>query len=489
MQRSMVRSETTENLQNRLPRTIEGATQRYLESYERNFRGPRDEMLRLKSLADASILHMRRKTPKFYEDHLPTLINQAASALLACDTQSNTGSRKFHETHKNFLRVLDELKKSQPDGEVNFQTEVARVHEKETLLRRHLAIRTKINELEATEIDCDEMGTDEMDAHYNKIFFELDKLKSELKKVSKLIAKMEGEDLDSSAEFKLLIPDGSALARLTTSQQKNLESQIVSYLKQNENKKKSMYVDKSIIDGMIAKLNIAQLTSVEINDLSKDALDAYKQHFRNIENERRMEFYDSLLKNENLKPKEGLILKSHDDVPEDVKRRLDASEHRYKRQMEECYEKFAKMQPENVDENASADVIEDDDESSNDAAEVSRIMEENSFLFKRIKEEPRFDYENEAPSDDEMVVSAETADEIESLQRGGCSRENENALLNSPSREDEANPHGREPSATEGQTSTTSHQINSADTTQDGFEVIGLVEPSDKIPVIEIDDD
>lgn len=475
---------------NGLPKTIEGATNRYLHTYESNFQGPTCEMKRLKKIAEANILILRRKAPNFYENHLPTLVNQAASAILSCETHTADGSRKFHETHRNFLKVLDELKKSQPEESVNFQNEVQRVREKDVLMQKQLFIRNKINELEATEIECDEVGSEEAETKYNKIFGELDKLKIELKKISKMIAKLEGEELDFCAEFKLEIPDGSSLERLGACQQKNLESQIVEFLKQNKNKKKSMFVDKSIIDGMIAKLNISHLAQVEMNDLSKDALDAYKQFFRKIENERREEFYDSLLDNQYLKPKEGIILADPDDVPDDIKQRLDQSNRRYKRKMDECFEEFAKRQPENLDENASADVIEDEDESSNDGVEFLKIVEDNGHLFKRVKEEPRDDYENEAPSDDEAIVPSTAADDIEGLHNGHPIN-NGNASSNYSTPQHQSSSSSPEPQASGSLAiaSGSHHNAHNGNRSQDEFEVLGIVPPMDKIPVINIDDD
>lgn len=472
---------------NSLPKSIEAATGRYLHHYETNFKGPKVEMKRLKMVAEASIFHLRRKAPNFYEHNLHNLVNQAASALLACDTETAQGSIKFHETHRNFLKVLDELKKTQPDGEISFQDEVERVVEKDTLLKKHLALRRRIDELEAEEIDCDEMGSESADAKYNALFNELDNKKMELKKISKLIAKLEGVDVDVSEEFKLLIFEGSTLERLSTTQRKSLESQIREYLKQNKNKKKSMYVDKSIIDGMIAKLNITHLTQVELNDLAKDALDAYKQHYRDIENEIRNEFYDCLLKNTHLTPKEGLILASPEDIPDDVKNRLDQSDRRLKRKLDECIEEFARRQPEMIDENASADAIEDEDDSSNDGVEFEKIIEDHKHLFKRVKEEPRDDYDNEAPSDEEVILPTSEADQIEIVQQSVNGRLNSNEYASSSYSTPERN---RSSSPTtcdnEQQLVTTSANLN--DQSQGEFEVLGLVVPADKIPLIEIDD-
>lgn len=70
-----------------MPRTIEGATKRYLTHYENNFVGSASDMFRLRNLARNFIYKLRKVAPKFYEEKLPQLVNQAASTLLTFDTQ------------------------------------------------------------------------------------------------------------------------------------------------------------------------------------------------------------------------------------------------------------------------------------------------------------------------------------------------------------------------------------------------------------------
>jgi len=395
----------------RLPKTIEGATNRYLSTYEKRFQGPVEEMRRLKMYAEARILKLRKKAPNFYEEKLPTLVNQAASTLLSCETDSTAGKIKFNDTHRHFLLVLDELAKSQPAGDVDFQKERERAKEREELKKRHLYLRERIERLEAIEFTNDDIGEDDdASSYYMKTISEIDRLKLEMKDVVVAIAVMEGEKLDEGLKFELKVRRGSVLERLGESKLKHLEEQITQFLTEHKHKRRAIYFDKSIIAEMIEKLNIdtSKFTKQELLDIQKDALDAYKDFHRDRENERREEYFESLLKNKYLRPKEGIILESPDDVPEDVKARLEQSEIRSKRRLDEFMEEFLKRP--GADEENAADLIEDGQESDDD---ILVSINENCTKYARIKEEPRDDYDNDVDSSDELMVNEDIAERIQ----------------------------------------------------------------------------
>lgn len=474
-----------------LPRTIEEAARRYIHHYESNYRGPAKEMTRLSGYAEAKIFRLRKKAPKFFEEKLPILVNQAASALLACDAKTPTGVKKFNETHGNFLRILDELTRSQPPGEVNFQAERERAQERDRLLNRQITLRTEIEKLEATEFDGNEIGEDDdEESECAKVFQLLDKKKAELRKVSLLIATMEGQNVNEEVTFKLKVPERSYLSKLDESQINNLEEQIKEFLQVHKNRL-DFYVDKSIIDNMLAKLNLGdRFNKEEMRQLSKDALDAYRQFYRELDKEWREEYFNHLCTNKTLMPKEGVILKGPEDVPDHIKQELDRNDLCYKRKLDEHLEEFTQrvgpdeLVPE-VGEAVDKDIDDDDDEDSDeftandDTTQVLNEIKAKSHIFVRVKEEPRDDYDNEAPSDDELLVTSdvgqhlesETMIEMEDIQKNGSTStyaSNPKRFKTNPPEVDSDN------------------GDNDSDD-DDDIEFIGTVEPSDNVTTVELD--
>lgn len=112
-----------------LPKTTEGATDRYFHTLETHYRDEQGRsifqglMFNLKNNVRERIFRLHREVPQFYDERLPTLVNQATAALLSCDANSSEGVVRFHQTHMDLLGVLDRLTKYQPPGEIDFQIE------------------------------------------------------------------------------------------------------------------------------------------------------------------------------------------------------------------------------------------------------------------------------------------------------------------------------------------------------------------------------
>lgn len=407
-----------------LPKTIEEATRRYLANYQANFVGPASEMSRLRDIAEAKIYNLRKKQPKFFEEKLPTLVNQACSELLTCNTSNAEGNRKFHHTHKHFLRVLDEFWRSVPEGEVNFQTERERSVLRDKLCHRQLELRAKIDQLESNEIDLDELGDEDDDTLYAKTYSETDRLKAELHTVSVQIAALENETLEEEIKFELNIQPRSILRRLNQQQIEKLENMMLEFVKEHKAQKTAMYVDISIIDDMIARLDIDSnlFTKEEVRDMSRDALDAYRRYYRERESERRNDLFESLLRNRSLLPKEGLIFEGPDDVAEEVLVELDQIDRRYKRKIEDYCDEMAKRP---CQEEIPADDVEED-APAQDTQEILASVRRSNPIFAqvRVKEEPRDDYEYEVPSEDEFEVEEEIAEALAHEDVIECADEN-----------------------------------------------------------------
>lgn len=423
-----------------LPTTIEGATQRYLITYEDNFRGPVAERCRLKDLAEAKIHALRKKAPSFFENKLPQIVNQAGSSLLNHDTSTDAGNKAFNVTHSDFLRVLDELKKSQPAGDTSFQSERDRHILKEDLQKQHLKIRDRIADLEAQELDVEELGCDgdtdsdlgaeevaalreaasrREESRYQKIFVELDELKHKLRQVATRIAFMEGESLEDEVEFELKVAPRTMLERLDKNQLKKLEAQICQFLA--EKKSRREFPQKAVVERWLALAGVSQITfkQQEFNDLTKDTSDAIRTFFRERENERRNEYFESLINNKKLLPKEGIILSSPDDIPDSVRVQLELSEKRSKRKLDEYCEQYSKMV---CEEDKGCDDLEADQSED----EVDNDLRRELVTFKRVKEEPRDDCEPDNGSGDEVILEEGIANDIESTL--GHNRNNTTAI-------------------------------------------------------------
>lgn len=393
-----------------LPRTAEGATNRYLNQYERNFKGRYDDMRRLRALAEGKIIRLRRKAPTFHEEKLPLLINQACSALLTCDTSRESGIAKFNETHMYFLKILDDLTKTQPADEVSFQKELDRTKERDKLEKERKKLRHLITQLEAKEFDTDDLGDeDELEGEYAKTFELLDQYKARMKIVVHRLAQMEGEDIEDMDPFVLIVPKRSILNKLTEPQLKLLEDQFIEFVKKFK-KSRELFMDQSHIEQIIGKLqlNPFKFSKDDLREINKAAMDAYRSHFRLQENRKRDEYFQELLDNVYLRPKEGEILESPDDVPEEVLERLEQSERQYKRKMEDMEEEFIKRQG-NEEATQTDDEIEQDDESERIDEQLRKELERDSMMYKRIKEEPRDDdcaYNCDPELDDEVLENS-----------------------------------------------------------------------------------
>lgn len=375
------------------------------------------EQRRLSDACESKIIRLRKKAPKFYEEKLATLVNQAANELLMTDNRNYNGQMAFNRIHASFLIVLDELAKSQPQGELNFQKERERCQERDRLLKQQIELRTQIEKLEAFELDTDEVGDNENENDYAKVFEQLDHLKSELTRVSHVIATMEGHRVEEEVEkVKLKIPERGILSQLSKEEIAKLEDHITEFLKENQNKKTALYVEKTIIDGMLDRLKLSErFQPVQLNQLSKEVLDSYRSHFREKDREERENWHASLVASKSLLPKEGRILSGPDDVPDDVKRKLDDFDCDFRVNLQVELEKWAQRKESDAPEES---VEDEDDEGGMAVPSVRAKLDARKFkdldntetIFARTKEEPRDDYVAGTPSDDEMVLRADASE-------------------------------------------------------------------------------
>lgn len=417
-----------------LPKTIEGAVARYFNTYQEIFQGDKREMTRLSDLLEGKLVKLRTKAPRFYDQRLYTLINQAASSLLTCNMKTHQGQKKFNETHRELCIVLDNLLITQPAGEADFPTEQRRVQERDRLNREHIELRKKLDILDATELDL--YDEDDLDNFYKQ----RDKVERDLSAICKLIAEIEGEDIyQIGRKFRLCLSKKSLLNRLTQDQIEHLEEQIEETLNDSGNPTKDkVRLDKGVVDVFIQRLDLSEnnFTKEDLIDLAKDTLDGIREFFRELEYERVSEFHDAIMKSEILQPKEGLILKGPDDVPPEISAKLDQSARRLKRQIDETLERYAEKQGDNY--SAIGDDVSDpllvaarrpttaviggegeddlDNESDDDLEQshlekviIDKYKESHPEMFARIKEEPRDDYLNDCPSEDEIELNEEDA--------------------------------------------------------------------------------
>jgi hypothetical protein len=467
-----------------LPRTIEEATRRYLHHYTKNFVGPYHELLRLKGLTQAFILKLRKVAPKFYDEKLPQFVNQACSTLLTYDTSTREGSNEFNKCHCAFLKILEDFRQSQPAGEISFSNERLRLIERKKLTDRYLDLKAKIEKLEAAEIDSEELGEDEFENAYDKLFRDLDMYKAELKRVSIEIAYIDGYQVEEEPNFELKIPPRSILNCLTKEQLDNLEKQMFELIKANKNKRTAMYVDKSIIDSMIEKLNIdpTQFKKEQLKDLTKDALDAYKSYFRDIDCKNREKFYDELVTRPSLLPREGIIIKNPDDVPEDVRIKLEQNNRQCKREIEDLLETYSKRP---CADDHTGDTLEPSDDEEDDTLKIIETVRLKGIKFERVKEEPRDDCE-EIVSGDEMEVDGRLAEAVvdnQDITYASTSRQ----VVND---EEEFEQVQSQPVKTEmsggSDGVSNSHDDDDSGADDDDIEFLGTVEPTDKIKTLDL---
>lgn len=382
-----------------LPKTIEGATLRYLQSYQRQFKGSTDEMKRLRDMAEARIFILGRKAPKFYEQKLPIIINQACSQLLACDVLQPDGVVKFHKLHEDFLRVLDELAKCQPSGEVNFQVELDRCRERKRLRIEQISLKKELDRMEAADVDVLTLGDEE--------WFKLDELKREYTKTCLLLIQMEGyKVVDDNVEFTLKPETGSTLEKLREEDLKKIEDKLSIIHKEAKSKRlKDRMLGENVVEQILNSLQLQpyQFETSQLEELTKDIKEAYRDFHRKIDDLERDSYHQGLLSNELLRPREGVIFPSPDEVDEELIKILDNNQTQSKRSFAELQFdmdqkiKFMKMSDEE-------EVVEDE-EQLDPTEEVEEIISKKKLLYSRVKEEPRDDYAGDAPSEDELVVN------------------------------------------------------------------------------------
>lgn len=408
-----------------LPRTIEGARQRYKATYMRKHKCSVHEAKRLWDLADAKIMILRKKAPKFYEERLPTVINQAASCLNTYDTMTRHGQIQFNKSHSELIKVLDELRRSQPSGECDFEKEKARLRERESLQKEHLRLHNLVSKLEAKDICFDEIGEDDPESAYGQFYEELDKAKEDLRKVSIMLAKMWGERIEEEIIFELKFNNRSSLRMLNQQQLSQIETKINELYQNSKNKRKLLSsVDHSTVEALIKSLNLDpdRFKAHDLKDLIKDTIDAYICFFREIDNKRREAYHDSLVNNYILRPKEGTILKDETDLPADVLERMDMNGRESRRQLDEVFDKFTAEQEANPEpERGMGDAVDDEGEDSPDytLTAVDDYCDRNDYIFKRIKEEPRDDFEANSSDDeeDEEDLAQNETDDIDDCIR------------------------------------------------------------------------
>lgn len=410
------------------PKTTEGATSQYLKYYEKYYRGSFDDRNRLRDLAHAKIILLRKKAPKFYEEKLANLINQASHALLTCNVGLPEGVKKFHETHEKFLRILDELGRCQPSGQVEFQIELDRLMEHDRLIADHQRLREEVSKLEAREIDLDELSdSEDCLKTYTKKLDELDKKKKELKDCAVLLAKIEGEEFEEHVEFELLPRKGSVLERLNQEQIVFLEEQLKTLGENAKNKRTVIYDQKPFIEESIKKLqlNIREYSAQDLKVLVQDTYDSYLDFYRRLEDEKRSDWHEHMLQDKYLLPREGAILKSPDDITPEMEALLKESEAKRNRAINDLRaklgsEEISTEEEERLMKEAGSDYVssDDDDEEDVESREVRELINKKKEIFARVKEEPRDDYDTYHLGEEDIGGQEEkSSDEIEEFDQ------------------------------------------------------------------------
>lgn len=394
---------TTPRLVASLPRTIDGAKIRYLKNYQQQFRGDLSECKRLVDKTNAKFIALRLSCPNFYETKLPQLVNQVASKLLIPSVNTSKGQADFNQIHKRFLQILDELIRSQPSGEVNFDKESDRLDEREKIYLRAEQLRQEIEILEASTVECSQIGRDDQnDSEVDKLFDTIFKKKKECEFLLKKIAAMEGEQVeqDFGIDFELRFKDNSKLAKLDPDKHEYIEKQIKQFLNVNraKNFEDRRPFDPQLIEDIINRLDLPE-TNFNKDDkmlLTSEILRAYRTYFRELEIKRRNESLNYILSNEVLRPKEGIILESPDDVPLAIEQKFVEHEQIYKAGLEFLDRTFCTKEEAQgeIDENPTDEEEHDsiDEEGEARAKEELRKFQE---AFPRVKEEPKQDYEDE----------------------------------------------------------------------------------------------
>lgn len=464
-----------------LPKTTEEAERRYINNYTRSYNGPASEMSRLKSITQAFIAKLRKVAPKFYEEKLPTLINQACSKLLTFNTNTEKGAQEFHLTHALFLQILDSLQKSQPGGDVNFQDECERVQERSRLFKRQAEVQSRLSKLYGTPVELPEDSDDE-DSEWSRVHSEIDSLKAEEERLAYKIAAIEGYNIEQEADFELIVKPGTNLSKLPREQLDALEKVILEYYKENNCDKIAMYMDCDIMSQLIAKagVDLTDWAQVEQLELTKNALDAYKEYHRKKWQENFNQRQQALLEDKEIIPREGIILKDPDDIPEDVKQKLDLYDQRYKRMMEDMTDDYSKRHCQGETDKYEDPVGEEDDLNQNNTREILESLKKQN-LYNRVKEEPRDDYDSdEAKSEESFTLDDQVADSLVDGKHYKDHEENKSAT----SAGDATVQNGGNMSVDQtddGEKEPDVNDKNDDDDDDDDIECLGIIEPSDKV--------
>ena len=452
----------------------------YRSSYVINDIYKQEELNRLSDKCEASIYFLRKAAPKFYRDKLPALIDQVANILLGFDLQTEEGQAKVHTTHACFLMILVDLRRSQPAGEFDFDTETRRIRERGRHLERYKHLSNKIAELEAIEFEPDELGDDDkVEDKYTQVFHELEKCRADLTRTALEIAYLDGEDLEPSVEFKLYVGKNQMLSKLNSRQLDLLEMQLAELYKKNY-KRRDAFVDRSTFDDMIERLNIdqSQFKKVDISDMAVEALGAYNSYRRQDEQERSNEYFQRLLDKEQLRPKEGEILDDPDSIPSEMRATLDDNDQACSRKMQHLFREFGEKP--NSEELSGADQMDDGQDDGGDGMdEIIQAIKNSGREFARVKEE--------IPDDIEIgeMLLGESQDEPGAEPPPGSGQEPN--LNTAPTTTTTTVGCGKPDGISVGVNTIGQAPSGEGDSDSDDIMCLGTIEPGDKIKTISID--
>lgn len=412
--------------------TPEEAIRRYLANFDYLIPGKDEWKIRLMCQAEAKVYHLRKKQPNFYKHKLPKIINEACDELvkLSCTLDRNKKPADIGKTihslvHRDFMQILDELVESVPQSVISFEKEKDRLLVRDELCQRRIELEEQIYKLKASELDLDDLpitksNVNDHASSYSETYDKIDRLERQLYEVSVRIIALYNKPIEEEIEFRLVVPQNSILNKLTEEQIVKLEDLMSQFAKTQKN---PMEINKTIIDGMIDLLDINRslFTKEELNILARDSLDAYTQFFRMLTDQRRHDFYDDLLSNKCLRPKEGLILKDENDVSEEIRHKLNSTDLEFKRRIEDCFESYA--QREKLED--QQDEVEDDYDPIKETRELLESVRQSDPIFaqSRVKEEPFEEYVIELESgevdenDGDNDPGNETANEGEMAER------------------------------------------------------------------------
>lgn len=461
-----------------LPKTVGGAFIRYVKIYNSQFRGSPSDRRRLLDRADQKIMSLSRVAPKFYEERLPLLINQVASLLLTFDVKTSEGQENFHKTHQRFIKILIELSSSQPSGEINFDVEMQRILEREKLVEEQRKLRIEIDRLKALEFSSLDLGVED-DERISRVTKQLEQNTKRLLQVCMLIAKMEGEEIESKKiEFELVVSKNTILSELDEEVVLQFEKIILDSLREqsqnNPNSIRSWYdVEFTTpirikLEEHASKLN---MNSDNQSELVREILAAYSSYFKRTDQKRREVYLEELCKNKSLRPKDGLDLRDPDDIPPEVKRRLEESERESRAQLnrlEEACEKMFQEKPTDAEDLSDEDVVENLQPNLETIIETRKTIDTNPNLYARVKEEPRDDYDDSSQPD---AKPKNTVDLDLGLEKPETS-----ALQSLPH------------TSTNGTSQQKILAIEDTPMEVDDCEQLGIVEPQQKIECIDITD-